>query len=276
MKSFDPQSPTLSTRRATGRRRLLVVAGTITLAFPILALASPVDVPNQFTAGDVISAEAFNENFDTLEAAVDDNDARISALEQGTADFPSGAVVFFNTATCPEGWAELQSARGRVPLGLPNGGTLAATVGTDLANEADRTISQVPSHTHAVGTLAGSTNNTGSHAHSISNTTGGHSHTIQGSGTHNHTITMGEGGGFSFRPFWAGGAGNSGSPQYTTPNGGSHTHTIGANTGTHGHSMSSDGGHAHTVTLAGSTASAGAGTVDVTMPYIQLLACQKT
>ena len=50
---------------------------------------------------------------------------------------PAGAVMFFNLASCPSGWTELTSARGRYLVGRPSGGALAGTQGTALTNLAD-------------------------------------------------------------------------------------------------------------------------------------------
>ncbi len=60
---------------------------------------------------------------------------------------PSGAVMFFNLSACPSGWTELTSARGRYIVGLPAGGTLAATVGTALSNQENRPVGQ---HSHTI------------------------------------------------------------------------------------------------------------------------------
>ncbi len=62
----------------------------------------------------------------------------------GGGSAPSGAVMFFNLSSCPSGWSELTAARGRYPVGLPSGGTLAGTQGTALSNLENR----VP-HTHS-------------------------------------------------------------------------------------------------------------------------------
>ena len=43
--------------------------------------ASQVDVPNSFAAGDTVVASEMNDNFGSLEAAIDDNDSRINSLE---------------------------------------------------------------------------------------------------------------------------------------------------------------------------------------------------
>jgi len=60
---------------------------------------------------------------------------------------PSGAVMFFNLATCPTGWTALATAQGRYLVGLPASGTLAGTQGTQLSNLENRPVGQ---HTHAV------------------------------------------------------------------------------------------------------------------------------
>ena len=57
----------------------------------------------------------------------------------------SGAVMFFNSITCPTGWTEFTDARGRSLVGLNSGGTLDLKVGTALSNGEDR---HVGSHQH--------------------------------------------------------------------------------------------------------------------------------
>jgi hypothetical protein len=63
------------------------------------------------------------------------------------AEFPPGAVMFFNRESCPDGWTELTDSQGRVVVGLPGGGALGATVGTALSDKEDRPVGQ---HTHTV------------------------------------------------------------------------------------------------------------------------------
>jgi hypothetical protein len=72
------------------------------------------------------------------------------------AEMPAGAVLFFNLAACPNGWSELTAARGRYVVGVPAGGTLAATVGTALGNQENRPVGR---HDHLAITSP--------HAHSI-------------------------------------------------------------------------------------------------------------
>lgn len=71
----------------------------------------------------------------------------------GTYLVPGGAIMLFDSATCPAGWTEYTAARGRTIVGVPSGGTVGGTVGSALADLATRTISTVVAHVHAVGTL---------------------------------------------------------------------------------------------------------------------------
>lgn len=63
------------------------------------------------------------------------------------SDVPQSAIAFFATSTCPTGWTELTTARGRYLVGLPSGGTLAGTAGTALSNLENRPVGQ---HTHTI------------------------------------------------------------------------------------------------------------------------------
>lgn len=144
---------------------------------------------------------------------------------------PAGMVSFFNLSACPTGWTELTAARGMTVVGLPAAGTLAGTVGSALTNLATRTITTVPAHTHAAGTLAA--DSAGAHTHSTS------SQNCCGSG--------------------------SAAPRTNTDTNGSS-----------GGSWSINSAGAHTHTISGTSASTGSASVDVTMPYIQLLACEKS
>ena len=162
-------------------------------------------------------------------------DAPISS--GGGGSVPSGAVMFFNISSCPSGWTELTSARGRVIEGLPSGGTLAGTKGTALTNLGARSITDVPSHNHSVDPP-----NTGL--------------SINNSGNHNHNTGIRESYGTDGMNRYASGASNGGS--IYTSSGGSHNHSGSVDIGQFGSGYT------------------GSGSVDVTMPYIQLLACQKS
>jgi hypothetical protein len=60
-------------------KKLLLL--TLTLISTI-AMASELNVPNQFEDGQVTSAEQMNANFEAIQAAVNDNHARIETMQQ--------------------------------------------------------------------------------------------------------------------------------------------------------------------------------------------------
>lgn len=110
----------------------------------------------------------------------------------GGGPVPSGMVAFFNAGSCPNGWAEYTTARGRYIVGLPSGGTLGGTQGTALTDQQNRAtgthnhpISPNPhSHTNATGIQTNKPNacDAGS-GNSAASTTGGTSLTIQDGGS---------------------------------------------------------------------------------------------
>jgi len=63
---------------------------------------------------------------------------------------PAGAVMAFDLATCPAGWAEYTAARNRTLIGLTTGLSRGTAVGS---NSVALTVAQMPSHTHT-GTTA--------------------------------------------------------------------------------------------------------------------------
>lgn len=63
----------------------------------------------------------------------------------GSTEAP-GQIVAFATA-CPSGWTEYTAGRGRYIVGTPASGTNAATVGTALTDQENRSVG---SHTHTV------------------------------------------------------------------------------------------------------------------------------
>jgi hypothetical protein len=70
---------------------------------------------------------------------------------------PSGAVMFFDLASCPAGWSQWDQALGRYLVGAPTGGTVGATVGTALSDQENRAtgkhthVVNDPGHLHGVG-----------------------------------------------------------------------------------------------------------------------------
>jgi len=150
------------------------------------------------------------------------------------AAVPSGAILFF-PGTCPSGWTEYTALRGRVPLGLPSGGTAKLTRGSALGNNGARVITQVPAHTHVINPPATTTSAAGNHHHGIS--------TLQD----DYNVSGGTG------PSW--GADNGPYRVYHyTEYAGNHTHSVDIPPFTSG--------------------STGPASVEVSMPYIQLRACQ--
>ena len=62
-------------------KKLLLLSLTLTSS---IALASELNVPNQFEDGQVTSAAQMNANFDAIQAAVNDNHARIESMQHQT------------------------------------------------------------------------------------------------------------------------------------------------------------------------------------------------
>ncbi|MBL4687400.1 MAG: hypothetical protein JKY37_22580 [Nannocystaceae bacterium] len=256
---------TVETSNRSARRAWRNVAIAFGIAsLPVLASAAPVDIPNAFAEGDIISADDFNDNFDAIGVSVDDNDARISDLEAGAT--PTGSVIFFDGTECPEGWSELEAARGRAVVGL-NGsaGTLLGEVGTGLADLG------TPSHGHGLSG-AGSVTTTSSsvpHTHLSgsygTNSTGTHNHQWLSNGNSSYTS-----GGASF-PMSLSNAGIGAivtrltSNRYTN-NDGSHSHDV---TGTSANASGTS--HSHSVSLGGLGVTAANGS----LPYLQLLVCRR-
>lgn len=60
---------------------------------------------------------------------------------------PTGLTAAFQDGTCPTGWVEDTTMRGRYPVGLPLSGTNAGTIGTALTDLENRATGQ---HLHSV------------------------------------------------------------------------------------------------------------------------------
>ncbi len=88
--------------------------------------------------------------------------------------------MFFDLSSCPSGWTEATSARGRYLVALPSGGSLAGTAGTALSNLENRPVGQ---HSHSI--------NDPGHAHGLEQTPvfGGATVWYQGSNATGHTVT---------------------------------------------------------------------------------------
>ncbi len=204
----------------------------------------------------------------------------------GTA-VPTGMIAFFATSACPPGWSAYEPLIGRVIVGIGSGGTAAAAVGQALDDKGTRTIDQVAVHSHKVDAPSATTStNGGSHSHSIA-----HNHSINppststnNTGAHTHNLDTKKDGlvknrvsGNGFPAFTTEG-GNTSQLASTTSNGG-HSHSVDIGAFTSGGSSTANSGsassqHNHSINLpAFDSAATGSTSVDVTMPYLQLLPC---
>lgn len=124
----------LKSREAHRRSRLLVAAAAVAVVAGT-ALAQPTLTP--FGANQPARANELN--------------ASLNALRDFSV--PTGAVMFFDLATCPAGWSAATFAEGRVAVGRPATGTLRRQVGSAMAGNSD------PAHGHTM-------QNAGYHSHS--------------------------------------------------------------------------------------------------------------
>jgi len=173
--------------------------------------------------------------------------SQITNLPPASGGSPSGMIVFF-AGSCPAGWSEYTPADGRFIVAISGAKTNAGTVGTALANLGTRTITDVPAHTHSIDPPSTATDSQGSHSHGITDPEHAHSYTKPPTGR----------GGSSFNEVESG----EGTPATT-------------GTAATGITINSAGAHTHNVDISLFTSgSTGSASVDVTMPYIQLRACQ--
>jgi len=160
---------------------------------------------------------------------------------------PAGAVMFFTGAYptasgCPAGWGPFSLADGRVLVGGPSNDIGWNYPIPNLSPRGGRVISEVPTHTHSIPGYTATTRFN----------EGGHSHTV-------------------------------GPPLLQKSNAGSGSNDkIRTNDGTSGTIINmgttSGGEHQHNVDIPASNTGnnpGGVPSVDVTMPYVQLLACYK-
>src|SRR5690606_25298559 len=65
---------------------------------------------------------------------------------------PAGAILFFDTPTCPDGWERESAYDGRYLVIAPAGGTIGALAGPPLSDVERRAL---PDHTHLVSGTTG-------------------------------------------------------------------------------------------------------------------------
>jgi hypothetical protein len=142
-------------RAALGRRLeavnpwLLVALACAALAIPLAVYASNLSVPYVFVNGTVADADQVNANFAAVEAAVDDNDARITALEGALAS--AGDI----TAVLPGFGLSGGGLSADVTLQVNSAQTQVRVAGTCAPGSSIRAIDQIGAvtcQTDSVGT----------------------------------------------------------------------------------------------------------------------------
>lgn len=208
--------------------------------------------------------------------------------------YPVGAVFMSTVNTNPgtylggtwESWGS-----GRVPVGVNSSDSDFSAAGK-TGGEKTHTLStaEMPSHSHAKGSLA--TSDSGSHTHSTSGTAssaGGHEHSVSGTaasaGTHTHkgwNRNVYTGGGKYAALVTTGTTNGDPTNNDVASSAGGHEHSVSgtaSSAGSHEHNVSgtaaSAGSHSHTVS--GSTASTGSGNAHNNMPpYITCYMWRRT
>lgn len=207
--------------------------------------------------------------------------------------YPVGSLFISTTSTNPStylGGTWERWGSGRVPVSVSDTDSDFSAGKTGGEKTHTLTTAEMPSHSHAKGTLA--TSDSGSHTHSTSGTAssaGGHEHSVSGTatsaGSHTHkgyyrnkynTSSSNLGLGTSST------SGVSGTDSQITNSAGSHSHDVSgtaASAGAHEHSVSgtaaSAGSHSHTIN--GETSNTGNGNAHNNLPpYITCYMWQRT
>lgn len=234
--------------------------------------------------------------FATIFAFAQDKVVVVPLLDDSSdGGLPSGAVMYFNDDTCPAGWSPLVEGQGRVVIGVAPAVGAGTAVGTPISDGNLRTITDVPAHQHYVNPPYQSVtvDSENEHSHTVDPaafTTGAN----DGAHTHDSYMSLAGDHGHSFRienmvSFGdyavAGSANNAGGMTFTTPSAGSHRHDLTIYESYHTHQIdvpqaTTNGTTSHTHPASFNMAafqsdSTGISEVDVTMPYIQLLICEK-
>lgn len=260
-------------------------------------------------------------NIANLKKQVDTNTTNISNMgkNQLNKTYPVGSIYISTSSTSPSTlfggtWEAYGTGRTLVGINTADGNfnTVNKTGGSASTTLA---AGNLPSHTHSIPALSGSTSSAGAHTHTTAavSITNGATNTV---GNHNHTYsaTTSSGGAHTHRIWHIGTTSDEGQSgfgvsqttnfenralirtAYTinhywdTASAGSHSHTVSgttSTTGNHSHTVtgtvpaqttSSSGGHTHTVsTNASTTGASGSGTAFTNLqPYITVYMWRRT
>ncbi|MDD3340919.1 MAG: prepilin-type N-terminal cleavage/methylation domain-containing protein [Bacilli bacterium] len=247
-----------------------------------------------------------------LKTQVAKNTADISVISKNQLNetYPVGSIYISTSSTSPSilfggVWEAYGTGRTLVGINSADGNfnTIGKTGGSTTTTLA---AANLPSHSHSIPALSGSTSTAGNHAHTFSGTSssaGAHTHTFSGTtsaaGNHTHNVYNynPSAGGWSWNPSNRSGgifgvyADFVGTTQPThgarmgMDNAGNHTHaysgttsSAGAHTHTYSGTTSTTGNHSHTVsTNASTTGATGSGTAFSNLqPYVTVYMWRRT
>ena len=116
------------------------------------ALVWGLSLSDKVGSGSWLTATAWNRIVD----GVLDLSTRLTNIEIGGGVAPSGAIMAFNLASCPNGWSSFTSANGRVIVWAGSDGQWNTYTLLNVWGEARHTLTtaEMPSHTHgfSIGT----------------------------------------------------------------------------------------------------------------------------
>ncbi|MBI4427510.1 MAG: hypothetical protein HY562_00145 [Ignavibacteriales bacterium] len=188
----------------------------------------------------------FNSSSDTLRVF---NGSVWQDIGTGSGGAPIGTIAAFKSS-CPDGWTEYTSARGRYLVGTPAAGSPESTVGTALSDQENRAVGE---HNHSASGLTFAGDALSGHSHGV--TDPGHGHNVN---------------------YWPGGGGGDTTqrPARVLDDGSS---SLSQNTGSQTTGISINSGSAGTPsgTIGGFSAKQGS-VAGTSAPYIQIIWCEKT
>jgi microcystin-dependent protein len=219
-------------------------------------------------SGELATAEQFNTRFDDVATDLNYLSGQIAIA------MPVGGIILWSGAVSavPVGWRLCDGTGGTPDLRsrfVIGAGSTYAVAATGGAATVSLTEAQLPSHTHAAGSLA--TASGGAHTHTVSGTaaSSGAGFSVAVRRKDGTASLFASGSGITISEF-GGGA----SLERVADGAGSSTADLLSYTGTHTHSLSGSAvsGGAHTHTMTGATASTGTGAAHENLPPYYALA----